>query len=84
MYVIDDDVLVFRRPSLPNIRDNSRKGSVLSLAFDSRLSYPSLADFVPPEALPTSSCAVPSEYFEELQKAYQGTCFVICFCDLAF
>ena len=40
-YVIGTEVMVFRRPSLPDLEI----GDVSSLAFDSRLEYPSLKEF---------------------------------------
>lgn len=47
VYVIDQDVMVFRRHSLPNLHlQGAYSGSAMrSLAFDSRKNYPTYADF---------------------------------------
>jgi len=55
VYVIDDDVMVFTRPSLPNLLED--KSTILageenslaryrSVAFDSRYAYPTIDDFI--------------------------------------
>jgi hypothetical protein len=56
-YVIDEDVMVYRRPSLPNLSFPSNYENIIlsqrkyslklhSLAFDSRYSYPKLENFL--------------------------------------
>lgn len=50
VYVIDQDVMVFQRPSLPDLvpdmtRDAAASTSVRSVAFDSRFAYPTVEDF---------------------------------------
>lgn len=48
VYVIDQDVMVFKRQSLPNLLQRGAFGgssTVRSLAFDSRKNYPTYADF---------------------------------------
>jgi len=47
VYVIDQDVMVFQRHSLPNLHlRGAYTGSAMrSLAFDSRKNYPTYADF---------------------------------------
>ena len=55
VYVIDQDVMVFRRQSLPNLHlrsshagaaSNAPNSPVRSLPFDSRKNYPTYSDFV--------------------------------------
>lgn len=54
VYVIDQDVMVFRRQSLPNLHLTSSEAvlcsaassAMRSLAFDSRKNYPTYGDFV--------------------------------------
>lgn len=43
VYVIEDDVMVFKRPSLPNLSSPQLK----SIGFDSRFAYPTIDDFLP-------------------------------------
>lgn len=47
VYVIGDDVMVFRRPSLPDLASviNESPDLVKCVSFDSRYVYPSLSDF---------------------------------------
>jgi hypothetical protein len=49
VYVIDNDVMVYRRPSLPDIQQLSQTHALRSLIFDSRYAYPTLEDFVIPD-----------------------------------
>lgn len=50
VYVIDTEVMVFRRPSLPNLSPELR-----SIEFDSRYAYPTISDFLPsPGSCPVS------------------------------
>ena len=49
VYVLGEDVMIYRRKSLPNL--SVECGPLRSVAFDSRLSYPCLEDFLPPEPL---------------------------------
>ena len=58
VYVIGNDVMVFQRPSLPNLNHEQASGSstthrtcinasaLQSVAFDSRFAYPTLAEFL--------------------------------------
>ena len=57
VYVIDRDVMVFKRRSLPNLSPDNR-ASARSVEFDSRFPYPTIDDFlhVPPD--PTSPTPV--------------------------
>jgi hypothetical protein len=48
VYVMDSDVMVYRRPSLPDIQQLSQRQPLRSLIFDSRYAYPTLDDFVIP------------------------------------
>lgn len=49
VYVIDQDVMVFQRPSLPDLvaepSGDAASSSVRSVVFDSRFAYPTLEDF---------------------------------------
>jgi hypothetical protein len=49
VYVIDNDVMVYRRPSLPDIQQLSQTHALRSLIFDSRYAYPTLDDFIIPD-----------------------------------
>lgn len=59
-YVIDEDVMVYRRPSLPDLSSSFRiDGRKLrSLTFDSRYCYPKLENFLQDEADDNSSVSV--------------------------
>jgi hypothetical protein len=48
VYVIGSEVMVFQRPSLPNLSSDavSPHNEMKSVAFDSRFAYPVLSDFV--------------------------------------
>lgn len=50
VYVIDGDVMVYRRPSLPDIQQMSKKYSLRSVSFDSRYAYPTQEDFIIPNS----------------------------------
>ncbi len=45
VYVIGEDVMLFRRPSLPNLTNINSK-AVKNIAFNSRHTYPSIEDFI--------------------------------------
>lgn len=48
VYVIDEDVMTFRRSSLPDLAEIRRTfGGLRSVVFDSRFSYPTPLDFTP-------------------------------------
>lgn len=47
VYVMDDDVMIYRRKSLPNLSKELSVSTMHSVAFDSRVSYPTLSDFLP-------------------------------------
>jgi hypothetical protein len=59
VYVIDEDVMVYRRPSLPDLPPlNSDNKNIRSLSFDSRYCYPKLENFVrDDEHTVTDSCS---------------------------
>ena len=54
-YVIDQEVMVFVRPSLPNLSPSL--DAVRTLEFDSRFAYPTLDDFSPATAAAAPSAA---------------------------
>ena len=47
VYVMDEDVMIYRRKSLPNLSKELSMSTMHSVAFDSRVSYPTLSDFLP-------------------------------------
>jgi inositol-1,3,4-trisphosphate 5/6-kinase/inositol-tetrakisphosphate 1-kinase len=51
VYVIDDDVMVFKRPSLPNLSSPQLR----SIEFDSRFAYPTIDDFLPDNSITTET-----------------------------
>ena len=68
VYVMDDEVMIYKRKSLPNLTKNLSQ--LRSVAFDSRLSYPTLTDFLmeaPSSALPAASSPLGSKLGPVLQ-----------------
>lgn len=53
IYVIDHEVMIYCRPSLPDL--NINEASIRSLAFDSRYNYPTINDFRVSPSVPSSS-----------------------------
>ena len=54
-YVIGNEVMVFRRPSLPDLATENATRGLSSLAFDSRFVYPGLKDFTKDSGSSSSS-----------------------------
>lgn len=79
VYVIDTDVMVFRRQSLPNLfvgAEASARAGLRSVAFDSRKQYPTYADFSEAdgvESVPSLARVVFVEDSAEIDGPLQGT-----------
>lgn len=78
VYVIDTDVMVFRRQSLPNlfVGTGASVAGLRSVAFDSRKQYPTYADFVETDGEESSlslARVVTLEDSAEIDAALQGT-----------
>jgi hypothetical protein len=71
VYVIDKEVMFFRRPSLPNLPAKD----IQSVVFDSRHSYPTLDDFMclSPPADADNEKSKDGEEKDECQKKQQET-----------